>query len=52
MKSILFILAAILVIGWAVAFFALKVAGGFIHILLVVAVIAIIISFFKGRKSV
>ena len=52
MRSALFILAAVLVIGWAVSFFALKVAGGFIHILLVVAVIAIIVSFFKGRKSV
>ncbi len=44
-------LAAILIIGWGVGFFALKVAGGLIHILLVVALIAIIISFFKGRKS-
>ena len=52
MRTILFIIAAILIIGWAVTFFALKVAGGFIHILLVVAVIAIIINFFKGRKSV
>lgn len=52
MRSILFILAAILVIGWAIGIFALKVASGFIHILLVIAVIAVIISFFKGRKSV
>lgn len=52
MRSILFVLAAILIIGWAISFFALKVASGLIHILLVVAVIAIIISFFKGRKSV
>ena len=52
MRSILLILAVILIIGWAVGLFALKVASGFIHILIVVAVIAIIISFFKGRKSV
>lgn len=51
MKSVLFVLAAILVIGWAVGFFALKVASGLIHILLVVAVIAIIVSFIKGRRS-
>ncbi len=51
MRSILFVLAVILIIGWLVGFFALKVASGLIHILLVVAVIAIIISFFKGRKS-
>jgi uncharacterized membrane protein (DUF485 family) len=52
MRSILLILAVILIIGWAVGLFALKVASGLIHILIVVAVIAIIISFFKGRKSV
>lgn len=52
MKTILLIIAVILAIGWGVSVFALKVAGGFIHVLLVVAVIAIIISFFKGRKSV
>ena len=52
MRSLLFVLAAILIIGWAIGIFALKVASGVIHILLIVAVIAIIISFFKGRKSV
>lgn len=52
MRSILFVLAVILIIGWLVGFFALKVASGLIHILLVVALIAIIISFIKGRKSV
>lgn len=51
MRSILFVLAAILIIGWAIGLFALKVASGLIHILLVVAIIAIIISFFKGKKS-
>ena len=52
MRSILYILAVILIIGWAIGLFALKIASGLIHILLVVALIAIIISFFKGRKSV
>ena len=51
MRSILFVLAAILIIGWLIGFFALKVASGLLHILLVVAVIAIIISFFQGKKS-
>ena len=51
MRSILFVLAVILIIGWLVGFFALKVASGLIHILLVIALIAIIISFIKGRKS-
>ncbi|MDD2475979.1 MAG: lmo0937 family membrane protein [Dysgonamonadaceae bacterium] len=52
MRSILLILAAVLVIGWGIGLFALKIASGLIHILLVVAAIAIIVSFFKGRKSV
>lgn len=51
MRSVLFVLAAILIIGWAIGFFALKVASGLIHILLIVAVIAVIVSFFKGRTS-
>ncbi len=51
MRSILFVLAIILVIGWLVGFFAFKIAGGLIHILLVVAIIAIIVSFIKGRSS-
>ncbi|NLC49884.1 MAG: lmo0937 family membrane protein [Bacteroidales bacterium] len=51
MRSILFILAIILIIGWVVGFFALKVASGLIHILLVVALIAIVVSFIKGRTS-
>ena len=51
MRSILLILAAILIIGWGIGLFALKVASGLIHILLIVAAIAIIVSFFKGRKS-
>lgn len=51
MRNILFVLAVILIIGWLVGFFALKVASGLIHILLVIALIAIIVSFFTGRKS-
>ncbi len=46
-----FVIIVILVIGWSVGFFALKIAAELIHILLVVEVIAIIISFFKGGKS-
>lgn len=51
MKKFLLILAAILIIGWAVSWFALQIASGLIHILLIIAVIAIIASFIKGIKS-
>jgi hypothetical protein len=47
MSGILYIIAVILVIGWLVGFFAYS-AGGLIHILLVLAVISILVSFIGG----
>lgn len=44
MRSLLYIVAVILVIGWALGVFAFHVAGGLIHILLVIAVIALILG--------
>ena len=47
------ILAAgiVLVVLWLLGFFAFHIAGGLIHILLVLAVIAIIWHFVAGRKT-
>ncbi|MGN6268742.1 MAG: lmo0937 family membrane protein [Sphingomonas sp.] len=42
-------IAAILVILWLLGFAAFHVAGGLIHILLVIAVIVIIVHFIRGR---
>ena len=42
-------IAAILVVLWLLGFLAFHVAGGLIHILLVLAVIAIIVHFVRGR---
>ncbi|NCA83991.1 MAG: lmo0937 family membrane protein [Clostridia bacterium] len=47
MRSLLYIIAVILVIGWLLGFFVYT-AGGLIHILLVLAVIAILISLIRG----
>ena len=47
MRSILYVIALLLVIGWAVGFFAYS-AGGLIHILLVIAVIVILLNIIKG----
>jgi hypothetical protein len=47
MRSILFLVALLLLIGWAVGFFAYSV-GYMIHILLVLAVISILIGIIKG----
>jgi hypothetical protein len=49
MGNLLYIVAVILVIAWAVGFFAYS-AGGIIHILLVIALIAIIFRVIQGRR--
>jgi hypothetical protein len=45
-------IAIILVILWALGFFAFHVAGGLIHILLIIAIIALIWHFVAGRRAV
>jgi hypothetical protein len=49
MSNLLYTVAVILIIFWAIGFFAYS-AGGLIHILLVIAVIAIILRLIKGRS--
>ncbi len=51
MGNILYIVAIVLVIGWALGFFAYS-AGGIIHILLVLAVIAVLIRIISGNKII
>lgn len=43
--------ALILLILWALGFFAFHAAGGLIHILLIVAVIVGIMHFLRGRRT-
>ncbi|MFD1359244.1 lmo0937 family membrane protein [Fictibacillus halophilus] len=45
----LWTIAAILLVLWLLGFL-FDVAGGIIHILLVIAVIVFLLNFFKGRK--
>ena len=45
-------LAAVLVIAWLLGWGVFHVAGGLIHILLVVAVIVFLFNFISGRRSV
>lgn len=47
MGGLLYLIAIILIIGWAIGFFAYS-AGGIIHILLVIAVIAILLRLIRG----
>ena len=49
MRDILYVVAVILIIAWALGFFAFHV-GGLIHILLVIAIIAILVRVIQGRK--
>jgi len=47
----LYIIAVILIIGWILGYFVFS-AGGLIHILLVIAVIAIILRLIRGDRVV
>ena len=49
MGNLLYVVAVILLIAWAVGFIGYS-AGGIIHILLVIAIIAVILRVIQGRK--
>jgi len=49
MRDILYLIAVILIIGWALGFFYYSV-GGLIHILLVIAIIAILFRLIRGDR--
>jgi uncharacterized membrane protein AbrB (regulator of aidB expression) len=49
MGSILYIIAIILVIGWAIGFFAFN-AGWLIHSLLVIAIVVVLLRIIGGGK--
>ncbi len=49
MGSLLYIIAVILIIAWAIGFIGYS-AGGLIHVLLVIAIIAIIVRIIQGSR--
>lgn len=49
MNNLLYIIAVILIIGWAIGFFAYS-AGSVIHLLLILALIAILLRVIRGSK--
>jgi hypothetical protein len=49
MGNLLYVVAVVLIIAWAIGFIGYS-AGGIIHVLLVIAVIAIILRVIQGRK--
>ena len=40
----------VLLVLWLMGFFAFHVAGGLIHLLLIIAVIALVVHLFRGRS--
>lgn len=49
MGNLLYVIAVILIIAWAIGFIGYS-AGGIIHILLVIAIIAIVLRLIQGRR--
>jgi hypothetical protein len=51
MGNLLYVIAVILVIGWLLGAFVFNVGGGLIHILLVIAVVAVLLQLIRGGRS-
>ncbi|ERJ58760.1 lmo0937 family membrane protein [Sphingobacterium paucimobilis] len=49
MGNLLYLIAVILVIIWAVSFFGGHATGGIIHILLVIAIIVVLLRIIRGN---
>jgi hypothetical protein len=49
MSNLLYTIAVILVLFWAIGFFAYS-AGSIIHVLLVIAIIAVLFRLIQGKK--
>lgn len=50
--EMLLILGIILFVVWILGWTAFHIAGGLIHLLLILAVISVIVHFFRGRRAV
>jgi hypothetical protein len=49
MGNLLYVVAVVLLIAWVIGFVALN-AGGIIHILLVIAIIAVLLRVIQGKR--
>jgi hypothetical protein len=50
--SMLYTIAVVLLVLWALGFFAFHVGSGLIHVLIVVAVIMLLLQLFSGRRRI
>jgi hypothetical protein len=48
--DLIWVLVFVLVLFWALGFFAFHVTTGFVHLLLVVALIAVVFRLVSGRR--
>lgn len=48
----LWTIAVILVILWALGFLAFHVTSGLIHLLLIIAVVVVVLQLVRGRRSI
>lgn len=51
MRSLLYIIAVILVIGWILGVFVYS-AGSLIHVLLVIAIVALLLGLIRGSTAI
>ena len=49
MGNLLYVVAVVLIVAWAVGFLGFH-AGGLIHVLLVIAIIAVLVRVIQGRR--
>jgi tryptophan-rich sensory protein len=52
MSGLLYTVAVILVIIWAISYFGGYYTGGIIHILLVIAIVAVLLRVISGNRPV
>jgi hypothetical protein len=52
MTDILWLVAAVLLVAWLLGIGGVYSIGGLVHILLVLAIVAIVINLFTGRRTV
>ncbi len=51
MGNLLYIIAILLIIGWAIGFIGYQ-TGGIIHLLLIIAAIAVLLRVIQGKKPI
>ncbi|CAM3282737.1 Lmo0937 family membrane protein [Flavobacterium longum] len=52
MGNLLYTIAVILIIIWAIGFFAFPTTGSLIHILLVIAIVVVLLRIIQGKKPI